>query len=74
MVIYPRESIQATGEDRDDDKVEEIWITALSNAGYSRTVGMFDSTTRSRGKSTIELLQQVSAEILSMRWHHDSLL
>lgn len=74
MVIYPRESIQATGEDRDDDKVEEIWITALSNAGYSRIVGMFDSTTRSRGKSTIELLQQVSAEILSMRWHHDSLL
>ena len=74
MVIYPRESIQATGEDRDDDKIEEIWITALSNAGDSRIVGMFDSTTRSCGKSTIELLQQVSAEILSMRWHHDSLL
>jgi len=66
MVIYPLKSIQATGRIATDDKVEEIWITALSNAGASCIVDMPDSTTRSRSKPTINLLPKVSGQILSM--------
>jgi hypothetical protein len=57
-----------------DDKVEEIWLTALSNAYDRRNVFLPDGTTRTRGKSTIKLLSKVSEPILSMRWHHYSLL
>ena len=57
-----------------DDKVEEIEITALSSAGASCIDNMPDSTTGSRGKPTIELLQQMLGEISAMRWHYDSLL
>jgi hypothetical protein len=46
-------------KDHYDDKVEEIWITALSNACDSRNVYMPDSTTSPRGKSTIKLLPKV---------------
>ena len=61
MVIYPlSKSIQTKRKDRYDETVEEIWITALSNAGGSRNDDMPDSTTRSRGKSTIKLLPKVS--------------
>ena len=63
-------------EDHYDDKVEEIWITSLSNACYSRNAYMLDRTNRPcpRGKSTIKLLSKVFEQILSMRWHHYSLL
>ena len=53
-------SIQARGRDNYDDKVEEIWITALSNACDSRNVYLPDSTTRPRRKSTSKLLSKVS--------------
>ncbi|HEU4710971.1 MAG TPA: hypothetical protein VFS76_05365 [Pyrinomonadaceae bacterium] len=74
MMIYPSQKPTSRREDRTDDKFEEIWIIALSNAGVNRIVDMPDSTTRSSSKSTINLLPKVSGQVLSMRWHHGSLL
>ncbi len=56
------------------DEKEENWITALSSACAGGNVDMPDRTTRARGKSTINLLQQMSGQILSMRWLNNSLL
>jgi hypothetical protein len=67
-------SIQATRRDHYDDKVEEIWITALSNACASRNVYLPDRITRPCGRSTIKLLPKLFGQVLSMRWNHDSLL
>jgi len=49
VVIYPGLKHTSSREDRYDDKIEEIWITALSNAGANCNVDMPDSITRSCG-------------------------